>query len=62
MPIHPNRMHGNRSTLNTQISPSDEASVFTVPIHAAAQLLPMGTWATERLERGHIFNAVFIET
>lgn len=35
--------------------------MFTAPIHAAARLLPMGRWATERLECGQTFDGAFME-
>lgn len=42
MPVLPNRTQKNGSTLNAQISPSDEASVVIVPIHAEAQPFQWG--------------------
>lgn len=36
----------------------DAASVFIVPVQAAAQLLPVGRWAKERLEGARSFDAL----
>lgn len=53
VPILPSRIHKNGSTFDVQRSPSDEAAVFIILIHAAAQLLPM--------ECRHIFDGVLME-
>lgn len=53
MPILPSRIHKNGGTFHVQRSPSDEAAVFIILIHAAAQFLPM--------ECGHIFDGVLME-
>lgn len=61
MPILPNRIQKNGSTLNAQISPSDEPLYSPLPIHAAARLLPTGRWGAEGLECGQTFDGVFTE-
>lgn len=50
-------MHAARGTVNASTSPSDAASVFIVPVQAAAQPLPVGRWVKERLEGGQSFDA-----